>query len=108
MVDLDGVVVALLSASPDHKLDSEAIHEEKQGVEQDCEIEKNAAILDVIQVIFDGMVDNELSVAAQLPEAGQTLWNRQPATFERGVGLSDVGHLRTWPDQRHFPHQYVP
>jgi hypothetical protein len=42
-------------------------------VEENGEIEKNAAVLDVIQVILDSFMDDELAIAAELPESGQTL-----------------------------------
>ncbi len=85
----------------------EALHGKKQGVEKNREIEKDPAILDVVQVILNGFMDDEPAVAAELPEAGQTLGNREPAAFERGVGVCYIGHLRTRPDQRHVSGQNV-
>ena len=51
-------------------VESEPLHGKKQGVEKDREIEKDAAILNVIKVILNGFMDSELAVSAELPEAG--------------------------------------
>ncbi len=51
-------------------VESEPLHSKKQGVKKDREIEKYAAILNVIKVILNGFMDSELAVSAELPEAG--------------------------------------
>ncbi len=50
--------------------ESEPLHGKKQGVEKNGEIEKDAAILNVIKVVLNGFMDRELAVTAELPEAG--------------------------------------
>ena len=42
----------------------ETLHGEEQGVEKNREIQKDAAVLDIVQVILDRLMDDELTVAA--------------------------------------------
>jgi hypothetical protein len=42
----------------------EALHGEEQGVEKNREIEEDAAVLDIVQVVLYRLVDGELAVAA--------------------------------------------
>jgi hypothetical protein len=85
----------------------EALHREEQGMQKDREIQKDAAVLDVVQVILDRLMDAELAVTTQLPQAGQALRNGEPAALERCIGVCNIGHLRTRTDQRHLSHQNI-
>jgi hypothetical protein len=42
----------------------EALHGEEQGVQKNRKIQKDAAVLDIVQVILDRLMDDELAVAA--------------------------------------------
>ncbi len=56
--------------SPDSTVQSrsenalEALHGEEQGVQKNREIQKDAAVLDIVQVILDRLMNDELAVAA--------------------------------------------
>jgi hypothetical protein len=63
-------------------------------MEENGKVEKDAAIFDVIKIVLNGGVDAELAVAAQLPKAGQTLRNGEPAAFEGGVVIRNEGPTR--------------
>jgi hypothetical protein len=45
----------------------EAFHGEEQSVQKNGEIEKAAAVLDIVQIVLERLVDGELAVAAKLP-----------------------------------------
>src|SRR5271154_5946183 len=85
-----------------------ALHGKKQSVQKNREIEEDTAVLDIVQVVFNGFMDDELTVATQLPKASQALGNREPATLKRSVSLGDVGHLRARADQGHISSKDIP
>ena len=57
------------------------LHSKKQGMKENREIEKDAAILNVVEVVLNGFMDDEPAITAKLPEPGQTLGDGQPAAF---------------------------
>ena len=63
----------------------EPLHGKEQGVEKNCEIEKDAAILDVIKVILNGFMDDKPAITAELPEAGQDPEERKSLRRSSGV-----------------------
>ncbi len=76
-------------------------------MQQNGEIEKHTPVLDVIKVIFDGLVNDEFAIATQLPQSSKTLGNGEAAAFEWSICIGDLGHLRSRPHQRHLAKPHI-
>ena len=74
---------------------------------QDGEVEEEAFLLKVVEVVLETLMDGEFAIGAELPEAGHSLWDEQPLMFDGGVVLNDERHLRTRTDERHISQQNV-
>jgi len=76
-------------------------------VSQNGKVHEESTIADVIEVVFDVLVDGECAVGAQLPEAGDAGNRLKSLPLLCAVSLDNKGHLRPWPDERHRSHQYI-
>lgn len=69
---------------------------ETESVKENSHIHEKSAVLDVIEVVLDILVDGKRSVGAQLPQASQSWDYLQSAPLLDAVAFHDKGHLRSW------------
>ncbi len=70
-----------------------------QSVKQDGNIHQHGAVLNVVEVIFDRLVNRVLAIRTELPKAGDTLRNGEARRLPRSVFLCNEWHLGPRPDQ---------
>src|SRR6266851_4562352 len=84
-----------------------ALHGEYSRMHQDRHIEEETAVLHVIQVVFQALVDGVLPIRTQLPEPGNSLWNIQPLPLDMIIFFDYIWHLRTRANEGHVSFEYI-
>ena len=64
-------------------------------------------MLDVVEIVLKTLVNDELSISAQLPEPGDARQHAQALSLIRCVLFYDVWHFGTRSHQRHLSLQYI-
>src|SRR6202020_3347601 len=77
-------------------------HAKEQRVNQNRNIQKEAAVSNVVEVILDILVDKKSSVCAQLPQTGDPGNDLESLPLLGGIVLHDEGHLRPGSHQGHI------
>src|SRR5439155_24806342 len=86
---------------------SDSVRGADKGVEQNRQIHEEFAVTDVVEIIFDVLVNRKLPIRAQLPKTGNTRLDNQALSLQPSVLLDDKGHLRPRSDQGHFAFNHV-
>ena len=59
-------------------------------MQQDCQIHKEVAMLNIVEIIFHILVNQEGAIAAQLPQAGKAGLYLQPLSLAWAVYCSAI------------------
>ena len=82
------------------RLDS--AHGKDERMEEDGGVEGEAAMGQVVEVVFNVMVDEVFAVGAQLPETCDSGSDFKASGLQRSVAIDDEAHFGPRPYQRHF------
>src|SRR6202158_5454916 len=86
---------------------SDSPRREDRGVQQDRQIHEKVSMLDVIEVVFDVLVNQVVAVTTELPESSDPWFYLQTLRMTFGVGLDDEGHFGTRSNQRHVVQEHI-
>src|SRR5580765_1826860 len=85
-----------------------AAEERERRPEQDLQVERGRAVLDVVDVELDPIVPRELGAASDLGQARDPRLHLEATTLEVRVALDLVTERRPRPDDRHVATYDVP
>lgn len=85
----------------------DAPHREYSGVQQNSQVHKEAAILEVVKVVLNVFMDQVSAVSAKLPQPGDARVDLKALALALSITAHDEWHFRSRPDQAHIAFQHI-